>query len=199
MPTPILPTIVPVGLPQKIRRPSLEGTSFLFFYHVKLLRLTWVLWEAEHAMGESPSARPRNNFSSRILSAIKEGLVKPVHFVCVGLILAGTIGLAQFGPNRLANRASGMPFAQEPQPGLPPNLFRLPQAMPFAQRQRGRSRRRRAKWQCDEFGFVNRSGNENGSWWDGPGPLGFGAGLSNDHARSGREEEEKQRSREELS
>ena len=48
-------------VPQKIRRPSLEATSFLFFYHVKLFTLTWVLWEAEHAMGEFPSARPRNS------------------------------------------------------------------------------------------------------------------------------------------
>jgi len=171
MPTPISPTIFPAGLQQKIRRPSLEATSFLFFHHVKLLRLTWVLWEAEHAMGESPSARPRNNFSSRILSAIKEGLVKPVHFVCVGLILAGTIGLAQFGPNRLANQASGMPLAQEPQPGLPPNLFRLPQAI------HSHNVSADARDADVQNGNVINSVSstvpviENGSWWDGPGHL----------------------------
>jgi uncharacterized repeat protein (TIGR03803 family) len=108
--------------------------------------------------------RLRNNFSSRILSAIKEGLVKPVHFVCVCLMLAGTIVLAQFGPNRLVNQASGLPFAQEQQPGLPPNLSHLPEGVPFAQRHSGLSRRRRAKSQVqngpEQVLYAFQSGND---------------------------------------
>jgi uncharacterized repeat protein (TIGR03803 family) len=76
-----------------------------------------------------------------------EGLVKPVHFVCVCLILVGTIVLAQFGSNPPANPSSGLPFAQQLQPGQPPNLSPLPQGVPFAQRQSGHSRRRNAKAQ----------------------------------------------------
>jgi uncharacterized repeat protein (TIGR03803 family) len=71
--------------------------------------------------------------------------VKPVHIVCVCLILAGTMVLAQLGRSRIASQANARPYAQEPQPGLPPNLFRLPQGVPFAQPQRGHSHRRRAK------------------------------------------------------
>ena len=33
--------------------------------------------------------------------------------------------------------------------------------------------------QCDQFGFVNCSSNENRNWWGGAGPLGFGVGLRN--------------------
>jgi uncharacterized repeat protein (TIGR03803 family) len=70
--------------------------------------------------------------------------MKPVHFVCVCLILVGTIVLAQFGPIRLANPANGLPFVQQP-PQDPSNLSRLPQASPFAQVQRVQPRRRSAK------------------------------------------------------
>jgi len=115
-------------------------------------------------MGESPSARPRNNFSSRILSAVKEGLVKSVHFVCVCLILAGTIVLAQFGSKPPANPLNGLPFAQQPQPGQPPNLSRVPQAAPFAQPERGRSRRRNAKAQVqngpEQILYAFQGGND---------------------------------------
>jgi uncharacterized repeat protein (TIGR03803 family) len=165
MPTPISPTIVPVG-PSRRRFvvPSLEAISSLFFYHVKLFALTWVLPEAEHAMGESPSARPRNNIGSRILSATTEGLVKPVHFVCVCLMLAGTIVLAQFGAPPLVNQGNGLPFAQQPQPGQPPNLSRVPQAMPFVQPQRGPSRRRHVRPQVqngpEQVLYAFQGGND---------------------------------------
>jgi uncharacterized repeat protein (TIGR03803 family) len=90
--------------------------------------------------------------------------VKPVHFVCVCLILAGTFVLAQFRPNRLANQANGMPFAQESHPGLLPNLFSLPQGVPFAQRQRGRWHRRRAKSQVqngpEQVLYAFQGGND---------------------------------------
>jgi len=115
-------------------------------------------------MGESPSARPCNNFSSLILSAIKEGLVKPVHFVCVCLMLAGTIVLAQFGSTPPANQANGLPSAQEPRPGLLPNLSQLPQGVPSAQRQRVGSRRRRAKSQVqngpEQVLYAFQGGND---------------------------------------
>jgi uncharacterized repeat protein (TIGR03803 family) len=98
------------------------------------------------------------------LSHLKEGRMKPVHFVCVCLILAGTIVLAQFGPNRLVNQASGLPFAQEQQPGLPPNLSHLPEGVPFAQRHSGLSRRRRAKSQVqngpEQVLYAFQSGND---------------------------------------
>lgn len=71
--------------------------------------------------------------------------MKPVHFVCVCLMLAGTIVLAQFGSKPPANPSNGLPFAQQPQPGLPASLSRLPQAAPFAQPRRGSSRRRHVK------------------------------------------------------
>jgi len=70
--------------------------------------------------------------------------MKPVHFVCVCLMLVGTIVLAQFGPIPFANQANGLPFAQQP-PQEPSNLFRLPQAAPLAQVERVRPRRRNAK------------------------------------------------------
>jgi uncharacterized repeat protein (TIGR03803 family) len=71
--------------------------------------------------------------------------VKPVHFVCVCLMLAGTIVLAQFGSKPPANPSSGLPFAQQPQLGQPPNLSLRPQAVPLAQPQREASRRRQVK------------------------------------------------------
>jgi uncharacterized repeat protein (TIGR03803 family) len=90
--------------------------------------------------------------------------VKPVHFVWVCLMLAGTIVLAQFGATRLTNQASGLPFAQKPQLGLPPHLSRLPQAVPFAQRHSGRSRRRRAKAQVqngtEQVLYAFQGGND---------------------------------------
>jgi uncharacterized repeat protein (TIGR03803 family) len=96
--------------------------------------------------------------------------VKPVHFVCVSLILAGTIAQAQFAPPPLASQANARPYAQEPQPGLPPNLFHLPQGVPIAQRQRGRSRLRRAKPQAqngpEQVLYAFQGGN------DGAGPIG---------------------------
>jgi uncharacterized repeat protein (TIGR03803 family) len=96
--------------------------------------------------------------------------VKPVHFVCVCLTLAGTIAQAQFAPPPLASQANARPYAQEPQPGLPPNLFHLPQGVPIAQRQRGRSRLRRAKPQAqngpEQVLYAFQGGN------DGAGPIG---------------------------
>jgi uncharacterized repeat protein (TIGR03803 family) len=67
--------------------------------------------------------------------------VKPVHVVCICLMLAGALLLAQSGSIRLANQASGLPVDLELQPGAP----QVSQGTPFAQRQSGRSRRRHAK------------------------------------------------------
>lgn len=93
--------------------------------------------------------------------------MKPVHFVCVCLILAGTIVLAQFGPTPFANQANGMPFTEEQLPGAPPNLSRLRQAVPFAQRQTGRSRRRNAKGQVqngpEQVLYAFQGGNDGGT------------------------------------
>ena len=90
--------------------------------------------------------------------------MKPVHFVCVCLTLAGTIAQAQFAPPPLASQANARPYAQEPQPGLPPNLFHLPQGVPIAQRQRGRSRLRRAKPQAqngpEQVLYAFQGGND---------------------------------------
>jgi uncharacterized repeat protein (TIGR03803 family) len=91
-----------------------------------------------------PAARAVT-LGSDLLSHLKEGFVKPVHFVCVCSMLAGTIVLAQFGATRLANQTDGLPLSQQPQPGLAASLFRAPQAVPFAQPQRGPSRRRHVK------------------------------------------------------
>ena len=93
--------------------------------------------------------------------------MKPVHFVCVCLTLAGTIAQAQFAPPPLASQANARPYAQEPQPGLPPNLFHLPQGVPIAQRQRGRSRLRRAKPQAQngpEQTLYTFQGGNDGSY-----------------------------------
>ena len=90
--------------------------------------------------------------------------MKPVHFVCVCLILAGTIVLAQFGPTPLANQANGPPFTEEQQPGLAPNLSRLPQAAPLGQRQSVRSRRRNTKPQVqngpEQVLYAFQGGND---------------------------------------
>jgi hypothetical protein len=60
--------------------------------------------------------------------------VKPVHFVCVCLILAGTVVLAQFGSAPLTNQPNGISNAQEPQSGVPANPSRMRQGATFAQR-----------------------------------------------------------------
>ncbi len=90
--------------------------------------------------------------------------MKPVHFVCVCLMLAGTIVLAQFGSKPPANPLNGLPFAQQPQPGSPASLFRAPQAAPFAQPERGPSRRRHVKPQVqngpEQVLYAFQGGND---------------------------------------
>ena len=60
--------------------------------------------------------------------------MKPVHFVCVCLILAGTVVLAQFGSAPPTNQPNGMSNAQEPQSGVPANPSRMRQGATFARR-----------------------------------------------------------------
>jgi uncharacterized repeat protein (TIGR03803 family) len=151
-------------VPQKIRRPSLEATSFLIFLPRETFHLDMGSLGGGACDGRISIGAPAQQLGSRILSAAKEGLVKPVHFVCVCLILAGTIVLAQFGSNPPANPSSGLPFAQQLQPGQPPNLSPLPQGVPFAQRQSGHSRRRNAKAQVqngpEQILYAFQGGND---------------------------------------
>jgi hypothetical protein len=60
--------------------------------------------------------------------------VKPVHFVCVCLMLAGTFVLAQFGSAPLTNQPNGISNAQELQSGVPANPSRIRQGATFARR-----------------------------------------------------------------
>jgi FG-GAP-like repeat/Abnormal spindle-like microcephaly-assoc'd, ASPM-SPD-2-Hydin len=59
--------------------------------------------------------------------------MKPVHFVFVGLILAGATVPAQFGSKLPAHQVNEMLAAKEPQQWTP-NSSPAPQAMPFARR-----------------------------------------------------------------
>ena len=90
--------------------------------------------------------------------------MKPVHFVCVCLMLAGTIVLAQFASKPTANPSDELPFVERPQPGQPPNFSRWPKAAPFEQAQRGPSRRRHVKPQVqngpEQVLYAFQGGND---------------------------------------
>ena len=49
--------------------------------------------------------------------------MKPVHFVCVCLMLAGTIVLAQFGSKPPANPLNGLPFCPATAAGVARESF----------------------------------------------------------------------------
>jgi len=53
--------------------------------------------------------------------------MKPAHIVCICLVLAGTLVLAQFGAKPPTDEANWLPVVQEARPGGPPNLFQMPQ------------------------------------------------------------------------
>ena len=59
--------------------------------------------------------------------------MKPAQVVCISLMLAGTMILAQFVSVRAANQASGLAFAQGLQHGLPANSSHISQKGAFAQ------------------------------------------------------------------
>jgi uncharacterized repeat protein (TIGR03803 family) len=67
--------------------------------------------------------------------------VKPVHVVCLCLMLARTVVLAQSGPTRPAYQANGLPVELE----LQPSTAQVPQGVPFGQLHRGRAARRHLK------------------------------------------------------
>jgi len=60
--------------------------------------------------------------------------MKPVHFVFVCLMLAGTPAPTQSGSISLANQLNGGPNMQAPHPGMPWNFSQMPKGGKFAQR-----------------------------------------------------------------
>jgi hypothetical protein len=55
--------------------------------------------------------------------------VKPVHVVCLCLMLAGFVVLAQSGPAQPANQPNGLPVELE----LQPSTAQVPQGVPFGE------------------------------------------------------------------
>jgi uncharacterized repeat protein (TIGR03803 family) len=93
--------------------------------------------------------------------------VKPVHFVCVCLVLVGTIVRAQFDSKAPAKPLNGLPLIQQPQPVPARESFPRPQASPSPQPQRGSSRRRHVKPQVqngpEQILYAFQGGNDGGN------------------------------------
>src|SRR5208337_537904 len=72
--------------------------------------------------------------------------MKPATFVCLFAILISMLVLAQSSRAPLVNQTNGSPTAQQPHPGMPPNISQMPQGTPLAQRgarfEASRTRRR---------------------------------------------------------
>jgi hypothetical protein len=60
--------------------------------------------------------------------------MRSVRFVCLFAILISMLVLAQSNRAPVVNQRNGLPVAQQSHPGVPPNLFQMPQRAPFAQR-----------------------------------------------------------------
>jgi hypothetical protein len=60
--------------------------------------------------------------------------MRSIRFVCLFAIFISMLVLAQSSRAPVVNQPNGLPVAQQSHPGVPPNLFQMPQGKPFAQR-----------------------------------------------------------------
>jgi hypothetical protein len=59
--------------------------------------------------------------------------MRPLRLVCLFVILSSLLVLAQSNRAPVVNQPNGLFSAQQPHPGVPPNLTQMPQGAPFAQ------------------------------------------------------------------
>ena len=75
----------------------------------------------------------RSPFFETVVTLLGGEAMRFVRFVCLFAILLSMLVLAQSNRAPVVNQPNGLPTAQQRQPGISPNLPRMPQGAPFAQ------------------------------------------------------------------